>query len=238
MMKRRSNAAGLLPRAVSVPSPTCRYGGSVSPCSGDSAGSRDATDAVTLDLQMADAPDAIGGEVAVPSPARASLSQHTRLACAGASADSTLGSPAVRSTTATWPPTWRSSSRRAGRPQAPRRWRPRRGCGRSSAVIQTRPARPPGACWPGCAGGGPAGVVVRRRPVRPRTWRPSSRQLPSWPRPRWRRGGCSLRQCHGADAPGDSGVSLPGSRARSRRAASRSVRLSVAHRRPIALKLR
>ena len=92
------------------------------------------------------------------------------------SGDSTPGSAAASSTTAAWPRTWPSCSRRAARSRAPRWSSPRRGCARSSPASRIRPARPPGACWPASAGGAETAAAGRPRPARPRCWRPSSRR--------------------------------------------------------------
>ena len=46
----------------------------------------------------------------------------------------------------------------------------------SSRAIRTRPARPPGACWPGSGGGARIAAAARSLRARPRPWRPSSRR--------------------------------------------------------------
>ena len=78
------------------------------------------------------------------------------------------GSAAGSSTTAAWPRTWPSCSRRAAPPRAPRWPSPPRGCAPSSRAIRTRPARPPGACWPGSGGGArtAAAISLRANPTR------------------------------------------------------------------------
>ena len=101
------------------------------------------------------------------SPARRAGSPRPRSArtraapTPGLSSGSTPGSPAASSPTAAWPRTWPSCSRRAAPPRTPRWPSPPRGCAPSSRAIRIRPARPPGACWPGSGGGARTAAAVR-----------------------------------------------------------------------------